>query len=152
MTIQGKPLCIRILAWKQNQKTHQKIPPLHPKPSPMARTVKKRLEVKVLKLKTLQREDPFLPRKFVSFHLLYISNELNICLCRRYIAISIRTIFYLNSLNIQICVSQRSRESNGVGLCVVMRITSHNYDVTNEYEYEYEYFIASYTCRVHRDL
>ena len=52
-------------------------------------------------------------------------------LCRRYITISIRTIFYLNSLNIQICVSQRSRESNGDGLRVVMRITSHNYDVTN---------------------
>ena len=52
-------------------------------------------------------------------------------LCRRYITISNRTIFYLNSLNIQICVSQRSRESNGVGLRVVMRITSHNYDVTN---------------------
>ena len=34
-------------------------------------------------------------------------------------------------LNIQICVSQRSRESNGVGLRVVMRITPHNYDVTN---------------------
>ena len=51
--------------------------------------------------------------------------------CRRYITISIRTIFYLNSLNIHICVSQRSRESNGVGLRVVMRITSHNYDVTN---------------------
>ena len=40
-------------------------------------------------------------------------------------------IFHLNSLNIQICVSQRSRESNGVGLRVVMRITSHNYDVIN---------------------
>ena len=39
--------------------------------------------------------------------------------------ISICAIFYLNSLNIQICVSQRSRESNGVGL------RSHNYDVTN---------------------
>ena len=52
-------------------------------------------------------------------------------LCRRYITISIRRIFYLNSLNIQICVSQRSQESNGVGLRVVMRITSHNYDVTN---------------------
>ena len=36
-------------------------------------------------------------------------------------------IFYLNSLNIQICVSQCSRESNGVGLRVVMRISSHNY-------------------------
>ena len=44
---------------------------------------------------------------------------------------SIRTIFYLNSLNIQMCVSQRSRESNGVGLRGVMRITSLNYDVTN---------------------
>ena len=43
--------------------------------------------------------------------------------CRRYIIISIRTIFYLNSLNIKICVSQRSRESNGVGFRVVMRIT-----------------------------
>ena len=52
-------------------------------------------------------------------------------LCRRYITNSIRTIFYLNSLNIQICVSQHSRKSNGVGLRVVMRITSHNYDVTN---------------------
>ena len=36
--------------------------------------------------------------------------------------------FYLSSLNIQICVSQHSRESNGGGLRVVMRITSHNYD------------------------
>ena len=45
--------------------------------------------------------------------------------------ISIRTIFCLNSLNIKMCVSQRSQESNGVGLHVVMRITSHNYDVTN---------------------
>ena len=34
-------------------------------------------------------------------------------------------------LDIQICVSQRSQESNGVGLRVVMRITPHNYDVTN---------------------
>ena len=40
-------------------------------------------------------------------------------------------IFYPNSLNIQICVSQRSPEWNGVGLRVVMRITSHIYDVTN---------------------
>ena len=38
-------------------------------------------------------------------------------LCRRYITISIRTIFYLNSLNIQICVSQRSR--NQMALCVL---------------------------------
>ena len=52
-------------------------------------------------------------------------------LCRRYMTISIRMIFYLNSLNIQICVSQHSRESNGVGLRVFMRIMSHNYDVTN---------------------
>ena len=52
-------------------------------------------------------------------------------LCRQYITISICTIFYPNSLNIQNCVSQHSRESNGVGLRVVMRITSHNYDVTN---------------------
>ena len=52
-------------------------------------------------------------------------------LCRRYSTISIRTISYLHSLNIQIFFSQRSRESNGVGLRVVMRITSHYYDVTN---------------------
>ena len=29
------------------------------------------------------------------------------------------------------CVSQLIRESNGIGFRVVMRITSHNYDVTN---------------------
>ena len=40
-------------------------------------------------------------------------------------------MFYLNSLNIQICVSQRSRESNGIRLSVVIRIMSHNYDITD---------------------
>ena len=42
-----------------------------------------------------------------------------------------RMIFYLNSLNIHICVTQHYQESIGAGLCVVMLITSHNYDVIN---------------------
>ena len=38
-------------------------------------------------------------------------------------------IFYLNSLNIYISVSQRYLESIGIGIHAAMHITSHSYDV-----------------------